>query len=96
MALLEALATCIEGVPIPKEVLAELEPRKLIPVCSSRMLVLHGIPKHLKIDFLKKVIMKILDKIGGIFMAELFVPTSDLFKVTITFNFKMWGTVSPI
>jgi hypothetical protein len=81
MALLEALVTFTEGVLISQEILEELEPRKPVPVCSSRMLVLHGIPKHLKTDYVKKVIQTTLDKIGGIYMTELFVPVMDLFKV---------------
>ena len=55
---------------------------KLAPttVCHSRILVLHGIPKHLKPDYVKKVIQKSLDKIGGIFLSELFVPSIEAVK----------------
>ena len=41
------------------------------------MLVLHGIPKHLKTEYVRKVIQRTLDKVGGIFMSELFVPSIE-------------------
>ena len=77
-AVLQALKSCIESCPISPKTFSTFSSKKLNPVCHSRMLVLQGIPKHLKVDFVKRIIQKTLDKFGGIFMEEVFVPSFDL------------------
>ena len=71
------LKSCLESSRVPDEVILKLSASKVVPVCHSRMLVLHGIPKHLKTDYVRKVIQRTLDKVGGIFMSELFVPSIE-------------------
>ena len=76
-AVLSCLESLSEGCPIKSSAIAELSPRKVKPACHSRMLVLSGIPKHLKTDHVRRLIKKCLDKIGGTFMNEIFVPDLD-------------------
>jgi hypothetical protein len=44
------------------------------------MLVLSGIPKHLRADFVSASIRKTLAKFGGIFRQEIFVPPIESMK----------------
>jgi hypothetical protein len=77
-AVLQALKSCIENCPISPKIFSTLISNKLTPVSHSRVLVLQGIPKHLKVDFVKRIIQKTLAKFGGIFMEEIFIPSFDL------------------
>jgi len=80
VTVLNALQSISEGCPIQSKNISSV--RKLRPSCHTRLLILDRIPKHLKHDLVRRMIQKTLDRIGGIYMNEIFVPAADKSSAT--------------
>jgi len=67
--------------------LGVLLPKPVQPSCHKRILVLSGIPKQLKVDYIWKLIQKVTEKMGGMYPDGIFIPRFEESNVMGQNNF---------